>query len=491
MPLSRRTFVKGATAIPFAIWLEETGWAQTPNIRFDCTSAGGKAMLEIYAAAVKKMKDTTAIKEGDPHSWTFQWYTHAVRRDRSKASEIARIYAATPPPNTAWKALANEMWNTCQSHFAGMNPLNFLPWHRMVLVYFEQIIRSASGNNSFTLPYWNYTVSGALHGVIPPQFRMKGDAKFGSLYMEKRFPNGNAGKSISTGFTPDPINLDAFKQCKYEPTPPAILGFCQHIDRNLHGQVHVKTGNEENMSDVPWAAGDPVFWVHHCQIDRLWASWNARGGKNFDDPTWKSQSFVFADGTGKRVTAKIGDVLSLTQVKYSYDNLETSTPPCTLGKPSPNASVARRLVTKAAPIALLPKPVTQVLTAPPSPNATLPLGERIKKLAPGKRLFVVVNGLQSTIQPGIAYDLYLDLPAAAGGQRSAYFVGSIHFFDSVAHQGHMPDLNRPFSFDVTDLAKKLAAEGTLKATAELTFAPAGTPAAGAVPLVGEVSIIEQ
>jgi tyrosinase len=492
MPVSRRSFVKGAAAIPLAIWLEEIGWAQgTTPIRFDCTSANGKAMLGIYADAVKKMMSPASIKEADPRSWTFQWYTHAVRRDRTKANEIARIYPPTPPPDTAWKALANDMWNTCQSHFAGMNPLNFLPWHRMVLIYFEQIIRNVSGKPNFTLPYWNYTVGGALHGVIPPEFRMPGDPKFGSLFIAKRNPNPNAGKSISTGFNPDPINLNAFKQCKYEPTGPAIIGFCADIDRNLHGQVHVKTGNSENMADVPWAAGDPVFWVHHVQIDRLWARWNARGGKNFNDPTWKSQTFTFADGNGKRVTAKIGDVLDLTQVKYTYDVLNDVVPACTLGVPTPNAAPARKLVTKVAPIALGAAPVRQRLTAPPSPTATVPLGDRIKNLAAGRHLFVVVSGLQSDLQPGIAYDLFLELPATATAGNAEYYVGSIHFFDAVAHQGHMPDLKRIFSFDITDLAKRLKAKGALASTAEITIAPAGTPAKNAKPLVGEVSIVEQ
>src|SRR5687767_10616739 len=134
--------------------------------------------------------------------------------------------------NNAWKALATEIWNTCQPHFPGMNPLNFLPWHRMVLIYFEQIIRNVSGKAEFTLPYWNYTVSGAQHGVMPVEFRMKGDAKFGSLYIEKR-TRGNNGQSIGTSPN-DVINLNAFRQCKYEPASSAIVGFCNDLDQNLH-----------------------------------------------------------------------------------------------------------------------------------------------------------------------------------------------------------------------------------------------------------------
>jgi tyrosinase len=492
MALSRRSLVKGAAAIPLALWLEELGFAQTTVTRFDCTSTNGKLMLGIYADAVKKMMNPALVKEADPRSWTFQWYLHAVRGNTTKAAEIARIYPSSPPPNNAWKSLANDVWNTCQSHFRGMDPMNFLPWHRMVLIYFEQVIRNVSGKANFTLPYWNYTVGGAQHAVIPPEFRKKGDAKFGSLYVEKR-TRGNDGLSIDRPAPQDVINLTAFRQCRYEPSGAlgAIAGFCRAVDGGVHGAVHTRTGNSENMAVIPWAAGDPVFWVHHCQIDRLWARWNARGGKNPTDPTWKNQSFTFADGTGKRVTAKIGDVLDLSQVKYTYEVLNDPVPDCDLGKPTPTASIPLKLVTRAAPIQLAATAVRQRLTAPPSPTAQVPLGDRIKNLPAGKRLFLVVRGLQSNIEPGVMYDLYLEVPAAAPGKPSTeLYVGSIHFFNAVPVHGMAPP-DRPFSFEITDLAKRLNAKGAMATAAELTIVPSGAPSSAAKPVVGEVSIIEQ
>jgi len=356
----------------------------------------------------------------------------------------------------------------------------------MVVLYFEQTIRNVSGVPTFTLPYWNYTVSGPRHGVIPPEFTKKGDATFGSLYVEKRNPGVNAGNSISKGLNPDPINLNAFKQCAYERNG-SIMGFCRDIDGNLHGQVHVKTGNMVNMGDVPWAAGDPIFWLHHCQIDRLWASWNAAGHKNPSGGPFLQKSFVFADGNGKRVTAKIGDVLDVAQLKYRYDNLET-VPPCTLGAPTAAASAPRQLVTKSTPIPLGPGPVRgQKLEAPPSPQAAVPLGDRIAKLGPGQKLFLVVSNLQAKAQPGVTYNLYLELPATAAAAGTANFVGSINFFDAAMH---MPS-DKFFSFDITDVAKRLKAQGKMATSAELTIAPEGTPAADAAPVIGSVSIVQQ
>ncbi|KXJ86569.1 hypothetical protein Micbo1qcDRAFT_208983 [Microdochium bolleyi] len=58
----------------------------------------------------------------------------------------------------------------------------------------------------------------------------------------------------------------------------------------LHNDYHVfvggfvgkrndRTSNSGHMTCVPVAAFDPVFWIHHCQIDRLFAIWQAANGE--------------------------------------------------------------------------------------------------------------------------------------------------------------------------------------------------------------------
>jgi len=59
----------------------------------------------------------------------------------------------------------------------------------------------------------------------------------------------------------------------------------------FHGNYHVNIGGFVasgrnltylgHMSNVPVAAFDPVFWFHHCQIDRTWELWRA-----FHPDTW-------------------------------------------------------------------------------------------------------------------------------------------------------------------------------------------------------------
>ena len=38
-----------------------------------------------------------------------------------------------------------------------------------------------------------------------------------------------------------------------------------------HDQVHVWVGG--TMSRVPTAPADPIFWLHHAEVDRLWDEW--------------------------------------------------------------------------------------------------------------------------------------------------------------------------------------------------------------------------
>src|SRR3954451_13228037 len=125
--LSRRHLVAGglvtagASLLPGAI--NEANAAA--SIRYNLASANGQAMLKKYAQAVKQMM---ALPPSNPLSWTFQWYTHAVPTNTTKAAELASIFGPNPSPN---KALPTAMWNPCQGHFGASGEPYFCPWHRM------------------------------------------------------------------------------------------------------------------------------------------------------------------------------------------------------------------------------------------------------------------------------------------------------------------------------------------------------------------------
>ena len=48
-------------------------------------------------------------------------------------------------------------------------------------------------------------------------------------------------------------------------------GLRSNVESNLHNVVHRWAGGTMGMMTSP---NDPVFWLHHCNIDRLWAVWH-------------------------------------------------------------------------------------------------------------------------------------------------------------------------------------------------------------------------
>ena len=74
----------------------------------------------------------------------------------------------------------------------------------------------------------------------------------------------------------------------------------------------------------------------------------------------------------------------------------------------------------------------------------LNLNDRVKGLPPEKRLRLIVKGLATDLQPGVVYNLYLDLPDGASGDKAKpHFVGTINFFNAMKHATHGNEKTSP------------------------------------------------
>lgn len=69
----------------------------------------------------------------------------------------------------------------------------------------------------------------------------------------------------------------------------------------LHGRVHIWVGGNMSASSSP---NDPVFWLHHANLDRLWAEWQDRQGL-FNFPG----EWFYVDADGKDHTVNAADLL--------------------------------------------------------------------------------------------------------------------------------------------------------------------------------------
>jgi tyrosinase len=496
--LSRRHLVAGglagAGASVFPGFIRQANAATVT--RYNLASPNGLAMLKKYAEAVKHMM---ALPPSDPLSWTFQWYTHAVPTNTTKAAALAQIFGPNPSPH---KSLATAMWNTCQAHFNAADEPYFLPWHRMFVCYFEEIIRAVLKDPKFSLPYWNYSVPAGY--PLPKEFRMQNDPLWGPLFRPNRNPTSNAGQPIfNAGGSASDLNpASALAQPNYLPTGIAVPGFNQALDQGVHGAVHVFVGNGQGMGSVPWAANDPIFWMHHCNIDRIWVSWNASGHTNPMTSAWLDKVFIFADPDGKEAKAIVRDYTNTKKCDYNYDQL--------IGSPmriatantlaaetvAPAVTVAK---SQAGPVALGAAPVrvnVQSVAAPAAGAAQgiAPLAARLSALPENRRLYLVINNIKAEAQPGTLYAVYLDLPEGAppSDPVNSNYVGSFNFFDAVPHgDEHADHVSKPISFDITNVASNLGARGLLKADHTVTIVPYNAPTAEAKPVVGDISFVEQ
>src|SRR5207237_5292262 len=98
-------------------------------------------------------------------------------------------------------------WNTCQH-----GSFFFVSWHRMYLYWFEQIVRTMSGNCAWALPYWNYkplpagnTLADATASrrILPEPFRTPATAA-NKLFVTNRNSSINAGTGWLSATICDP-----------------------------------------------------------------------------------------------------------------------------------------------------------------------------------------------------------------------------------------------------------------------------------------------
>jgi tyrosinase len=499
---TRRSLIVGGSAAVAASLAAEGGWglraANAATVtRFDASSAQGKAMLKIYAGAVGKMMDLDNTKPGNPLSWLFQWYTHGVKQPWQqpistsfKQPAINSIYTNAADPN---RALAQTMWDTC-THY-GQPEMYFLPWHRMYVYYFEQIIRSISGEPSFTLPYWDYT--DPQKRALPPEFTMQNDPVFKPLFRAQRKNGVNGGQPIASA---NILNLHDMTFTSY--LPSGAGGFCSNLDQNLHGNVHVNVGAQPPQSDlgmtfVPTAANDPIFWLHHCNIDRIWASWNKAGGLNPNDATFKNKKFTFAGTNGKAVQRAVSTVLQTQQLDYVYDTFvqrPAGSPP--FPKPGNQlvAALAVHANTAAAsgPVSLGGEPVSVALATAGAAAGNANFSAQIATALQTSQVYVVLNNIQVRQEPGVVYAVYLNVPQGSKpAPDDPGYVGTLNFFGVHGeHAGAGHDGVR-VAFLATDVLKTLQQQGRSAPQPTVTLVPQGDIVPGAEPKIGSISLVSQ
>jgi tyrosinase len=207
----------------------------------------------------------------------------------------------------------------------------------MYLFQLENIVRSfltAAEAKTWALPYWNYS-QGAPSNSLPPCFREQilPDGSPNPLFVPQRRASVNAGNPLPAGVTniQTALSEDQFVDGASGTTPAGfggpVTGFAHfgavagELENLPHNVVHVSVGGPGGlMTDPNTAALDPIFYLHHSNIDRLWNLWlTTAPHANPTSTKWLNKSFKLRDASGAKVTMKTKDVLdTVAQLDYKY-----------------------------------------------------------------------------------------------------------------------------------------------------------------------------
>ena len=176
----------------------------------------------------------------------------------------------------------------------------FLPWHRAYLKWLE--VHLQDHGDSVTLPWWNWSSQVSHQEGIPAAYTEAtarvGNQDIPNVLREFRvqldLPSGPIdGLTFRDPGEPDelPFPYDTIRdRDPHDPTREIVgvintqdelLGITNFVDfsnalQDIHDSIHGWVGGV--MAQTSFAAFDPIFWAHHCMVDRLWWIWQNRPG---------------------------------------------------------------------------------------------------------------------------------------------------------------------------------------------------------------------
>ena len=257
----------------------------------------------------------------------------------SRAVAAMKALPASDPRN--WIRFADIHRNFCPH-----GNWYFLPWHRAYLLSFERIVRQLSGKADFALPYWNWTADRGF-----PAAFSAGNRESNPLFHPRpgvqgglRLADDMVGPQVISRIMMSP-DFEAFGSARPRGQDSASsqwqrrIGAKTELEFNPHDGVHQSIGG--NMSVVDLSARDPIFFLHHANIDRIWDVWERKQkGQNLpslpdgapaepgdkplpgsDYAQWAGEPFLFftdAHGAPARKTT-CGDYAEIGEFNYDYE----------------------------------------------------------------------------------------------------------------------------------------------------------------------------
>lgn len=198
-------------------------------------------------------------------------------------------------------ALHRDMSHRMHTGMGSVGKQRFLPWHRDFLLKLEQQMQAI--NPAAFIPYWRWSrnrrVPPWITGFLPTVVLAAGAGMPAQTVHVTRSTHHVAALPTAAQIT----SLDANTGLPYTQFTGLVEGY--------HGIVHNWVGG--TMSDIVVSPSDPVFWMHHGEIDRIWSVWQANPGN-----AGKAPALAGGDAVMDPWAETATQLQSITALGYSY-----------------------------------------------------------------------------------------------------------------------------------------------------------------------------
>jgi len=228
----------------------------------------------------------------------------------------------------------------------------FLPWHRLMLLLMELQLQRVLGDDAVALPYWDWSapdegatsllwsamaIGGSGSPVITGPFRAGQFAVRVASDSTSRLRATDRPLRRALGLNPRAPTLPtsahvlaALQEDEYDAPnwDSATSGFRNQLEGwnpglQLHNRVHVWVGGDMGLATSP---NDPVFYLNHAAVDRIWESWQTTHGRRYEPPDIAPPELAghrLSDPLHSILTSGVttpADMLDVAAL-YTYDSL--------------------------------------------------------------------------------------------------------------------------------------------------------------------------
>lgn len=427
---------------------------------------------------------------------------------QSFLNAIATMRGVTDPTSQG----SLQYWANVHQHYCPHGLPYFVSWHRGYLYYFEQQLRLSSGDPTLMLPYWDYY----SYPTLPTEFTDPSPSN--PLYQSRLSTNVYNALSLAP-FAPGVYNFQRGTTNAFEPL----------IENAPHNPVHDLIGGIMSTMQSPL---DPIFYLHHAQIDRLTHAWALPDGKGIpytaypysptnSNPYWAGNNTYASNLFIERYKTVDPNWLGYD---YAVDKVPTALPPLSVTAQAGAAqlpssprlpsntrppfknfvmtrgrqiSANRRSVAGAAQLAFDESSISIQLSVSKSDAASvsswLAARQDAMRLAGGRvsgSVMLVFDGASLSRLGGLGgyfYSLYLNMPSVidSQGAQDRSYVGEFGAFRVAGAAHHGP---AKVEYDISDLLLKQGVTDFSGLTLSWVRVDGDSPPAGKTISVDEMRI---